>query len=61
MCIGCGVCVAFCEVDAVAIGYGYTALIFPDACNGCGVCAEECDMNAMSIAARPASLHPTLL
>ncbi|MCP4164419.1 MAG: hypothetical protein GY759_00820 [Chloroflexi bacterium] len=50
-CIGCGVCVAYCEANAATIGYGYLSQIDTELCDGCGVCAFECDFEAIAMTA----------
>ncbi len=40
-CIGCGICVKKCPVDAIKMD-GNVAVIDGNICNNCGICAEAC-------------------
>ncbi len=46
-CVGCGVCVSFCPVDALG-GWGVIKLD-RDICNDCLDCVEACPVDALGI------------
>lgn len=46
-CVGCGVCVEYCQFDALTRGYDFTMAVDAERCMGCGVCVDQCDMDAM--------------
>jgi ferredoxin len=48
LCIGCGVCVEFCQFAAIAMADG-RAFIDAAACMGCGVCVDQCDLGALTL------------
>ncbi len=48
-CVGCGVCVEYCQFDALTRGYGFTMVVDAERCMGCGVCVDQCDMDAMTL------------
>ncbi len=43
-CVGCGVCVSECPVDAIEEGETYT---INDKCVDCGACADACPVDAI--------------
>lgn len=47
-CIDCGMCLAFCPVNAVAAA-GKKFEITYDYCKGCGICANECKKGAIAM------------
>ncbi|POP33822.1 4Fe-4S dicluster domain-containing protein [Lactonifactor longoviformis] len=47
-CIDCGMCLAFCPVNAVA-AVGKKFEITYDYCKGCGICANECKKGAIAM------------
>jgi ferredoxin len=48
LCIGCGVCIEFCQFAAIAMADG-RAFIDAAACMGCGVCVDQCDLGALTL------------
>ena len=47
MCVGCGLCVAECPVDAISLQENDTALINDDGCIRCGHCHDVCPQEAV--------------
>lgn len=47
-CIGCGVCVETCLIDAIVLD-NLKAQIDPDLCCGCLMCEENCPTNSIKI------------
>jgi len=47
MCVGCGICVEECPVDAISIQENDTAAINDDECIRCGNCHEVCPQEAV--------------
>mgnify|MGYP000852728266 FL=1 len=41
-CKGCGICVAFCPVKALALKNGKVAMVDVDKCTQCGMCELRC-------------------
>lgn len=46
ICIGCGICVQTCPVDAIELQDG-KAWIDPEICIACGLCASACPVDAI--------------
>jgi len=47
LCVGCGVCVDDCPVDAITLKENQKAVINDDACIRCGQCHEVCPQEAV--------------
>jgi len=47
-CIGCGICVDTCLIDAIVLD-DLKAHINSDICCGCRICAEKCPTNSINI------------
>lgn len=41
-CKGCGICVAFCPKNVLAMKNNKVTIANGDACNGCGLCELRC-------------------
>lgn len=48
-CVGCGICVAQCPVDAITMTEDNIALIDPEACINCGMCASACPTSTIEL------------
>ena len=46
-CSGCGVCMYYCNEEAINMDSGRKAEIDKDMCAGCGKCIEMCPRNAV--------------
>ena len=57
LCEGCGICVEFCQFEAIAIQDGL-ALVNRDDCYGCGVCVDKCAQGAVRIDLDPTKGEP---
>lgn len=56
-CVGCGVCVDRCQMDAVTVTDGKATLNLMR-CIGCGLCVSTCPTGALTLARKPASEQP---
>ncbi len=52
-CIACGVCVDFCQFEALAV-VDEVAAVDAAACMGCGVCVSKCAQGALALVRDPA-------
>ena len=48
-CLGCGLCVSACRLDAISIGDAGIAEVNRDKCVGCGLCARACPQNIIGM------------
>lgn len=48
-CIGCGICVNQCPVDAIIMTEDNIAYIDPEACINCGMCASGCPTSTIEL------------
>jgi NAD-dependent dihydropyrimidine dehydrogenase PreA subunit len=53
-CVGCGVCVQRCQMDALSLEDDKVVLDF-DRCIGCGVCVPTCLTDSLSLVRKPES------
>jgi ferredoxin len=49
LCIGCGICVEKCPIDAITLNDNNVAERNAEWCIGCGICAHFCPENAISL------------
>ena len=56
-CIGCGVCVKRCQMNAVAINDDKVILDY-DRCIGCGLCVSTCPTQALTLERKPKGEQP---
>lgn len=54
VCVGCGVCVARCPLNALEISDEGLCTVERMRCIGCGLCAIKCPTGALSLQERPA-------
>lgn len=55
-CTGCGICLDYCPVEAIAIEFG-VAEIDQSRCTSCGSCCEACEHNAIYEVIEAPSVH----
>lgn len=48
-CVECGMCLAYCPVNAIVGTADGRYLITYDYCKGCGICAHECKKDAIDM------------
>ena len=48
-CLGCGLCVSACRLNAISIGDGGIAEIDMDECVGCGLCSRICPQHNIAL------------
>jgi ferredoxin len=52
VCVGCGVCLGRCQMQAISNVEGRTTLN-PDRCIGCGLCVSTCSSGALTLMRKP--------
>ena len=57
LCEGCGMCVEFCQFEAIEITDGI-AEVTPEDCYGCGVCVDKCTQGAAELTLDPVKGEP---
>ncbi|MEA3341620.1 MAG: 4Fe-4S binding protein, partial [Chloroflexota bacterium] len=57
LCVGCGLCVDFCQFGALAME-GDIIAVDAAACMGCGVCVSQCAQDALSLVRDPVKGEP---
>lgn len=53
LCIGCELCIDYCQFDALAMADDFFAKVDEVRCLGCGVCVSSCIENALVLVRRP--------
>jgi Na+-translocating ferredoxin:NAD+ oxidoreductase subunit B len=56
-CVGCGVCVDRCQMEALEMADG-KARLDPDRCIGCGLCVSTCPTHALTLERKPKQDQP---
>ena len=51
LCIGCGLCEAFCPMEVIAMEEGAPRAVHAEACWGCETCSGQCPTHAIRIEA----------
>jgi len=59
-CNGCETCIERCQMDAVYIDNGKSAIKI-DRCIGCGLCVSTCPTGSMTLIRKPAADQPVVL
>jgi len=57
LCIGCGMCLEFCQFDAIKMLDGQAQVDF-EKCMGCGVCSGKCEQGAPQLRLEPSKGVP---
>jgi Na+-translocating ferredoxin:NAD+ oxidoreductase subunit B len=53
LCIGCGMCVPRCHMEAITVNQDMVAAIDRNRCIGCGLCVSVCPTQALSLHVKP--------
>ena len=56
-CLGCGLCLQRCQMDALSLD-GPSAVLNPDRCIGCGLCVSTCPAKALTLVPKPDHRRP---
>jgi ferredoxin len=56
-CIGCGLCVERCQMEAFSLQQD-RALLKPERCIGCGLCVSTCPAQALTLVRKPEEHQP---
>ena len=58
-CLGCGLCLKRCQMEALSLD-GSRVALNQDRCIGCGLCVSTCPARALTLVPKPAHLRPTV-
>ena len=56
LCIGCGICLDACPVDAIVGAAGVMHVVDIDTCTGCRLCLAPCPMDCIEMVKKPAGM-----
>ena len=57
LCVGCGICLERCQMEAIALGPEDTAQVDLYRCIGCGLCVTTCPEEALELAGKPTAVR----